>query len=87
MPPSRRASPLVSSPVSSPVLTFLAKVALVVVFGDPFNGRAVGTVSSSKVKNICHDQDIICTGSGGFATHLNYGNDAAAAANFVINLV
>lgn len=45
-----------------------AKIAAVVVFGDPNYGQAVGTVPSSKVLSICHDQDIICTGSGGFTT-------------------
>lgn len=45
-----------------------AKIAAVVMFGDPDYGQAVGTVPSSKVLSICHDQDIICTGSGGFTT-------------------
>jgi cutinase len=56
----------------------------VVVFGDPFNSRAVGTVPSSKVLKICHAQDVICTGSGGFTTHLNYNIDAQTSANYVI---
>ncbi|KAH8601762.1 cutinase-domain-containing protein [Bisporella sp. PMI_857] len=61
-----------------------AKIAAVVVFGDPFRGDAVGTVASSKVDSICHDLDVVCTGFGGFITHLTYGNDAAAASAFVV---
>lgn len=45
-----------------------AKIAAVVVFGDPNYGKAVGTVATSKVLSVCHAQDIICTGSGGFTT-------------------
>ncbi|KAM3074979.1 hypothetical protein ACMFMG_007558 [Clarireedia jacksonii] len=64
-----------------------AKVAAVVVFGDPDRGQAVGTVSTSKVDSFCHDQDIICTGSGGFTTHLTYDVDAPAAASFIVSAV
>ncbi|ESZ98878.1 hypothetical protein SBOR_0736 [Sclerotinia borealis F-4128] len=45
-----------------------AKIAAVIVFGDPDNGQAVGSVPSSKVLSICHAQDIICTKRGGFTT-------------------
>ncbi|PQE04585.1 hypothetical protein CJF32_00009448 [Rutstroemia sp. NJR-2017a WRK4] len=64
-----------------------AKIAAVVVFGDPDRGQAVGTVATSKVDSICHAQDIICTGSGGFETHLTYGDDAPAAASFIVSAV
>jgi cutinase len=57
------------------------------VFGDPDNGQDVGTVSSSLVDNICHVDDVICTGEGGVSAHLTYGQDAAAAAKFVVNHV
>ncbi|KAG9244352.1 cutinase, partial [Calycina marina] len=60
-----------------------AKIVAVVVFGDPYRGQAVGTVPTAKVLSICHDQDIICTGSGGFLTHLTYGIDAVTAATFI----
>ncbi|KAF7906579.1 hypothetical protein EAF00_000858 [Botryotinia globosa] len=64
-----------------------AKIAAVVVFGDPNYGQAVGTVPSSKVLSICHDRDIICTGSGGFTTHLTYSNDASTASAFIVKAV
>jgi cutinase len=64
-----------------------AKIAAAFVFGDPFNGRAIGTVPSSKVISVCHNQDIICTGSGGFDTHLTYGQDAGTVASFIANHV
>lgn len=35
----------------------------VVIFGDPLNGTAVGTVNPSKVLVICHAQDLICKGT------------------------
>ncbi|ATZ46322.1 hypothetical protein BCIN_01g09430 [Botrytis cinerea B05.10] len=64
-----------------------AKIAAVVMFGDPDYGQAVGTVPSSKVLSICHDQDIICTGSGGFTTHLTYSDDAPTASAFIVKAV
>ena len=60
-------------------------ITTVVVFGDPDRGQAVGTIPSSEVDSICHNQDIICTGSGSFTTHLTYGQDAASAASFVVS--
>lgn len=57
---------------------------LVVVFGDPNYGTAVGAVPSSKVRSFCHAQDVICTKSGGYTTHLNYNIDAATASAFVV---
>jgi hypothetical protein len=36
---------------------------IVVIFGDPNNGTAVGTVDPSKVLVICHDEDLICKGT------------------------
>ncbi|CAG8976835.1 hypothetical protein HYALB_00009100 [Hymenoscyphus albidus] len=59
------------------------KVAAVVLFGDPNNGQAVGTISNSLVLNNCHVNDIICTGRGGAEAHLTYGEDAEAASNFI----
>jgi cutinase len=61
-----------------------ARIAAAFVFGDPFNGQAVGSVPSSKVISICHDGDIICTGSGGSAQHLNYDQDAGKVAQYIV---
>lgn len=55
-----------------------------VIFGDPDLNDAVGNIPSSKVDEICHTGDIICSGSGGAAAHLTYANDAPAAAAFVV---
>ncbi|CAD6441405.1 271631ca-8155-4618-879a-dd8ae6293e82 [Sclerotinia trifoliorum] len=64
-----------------------ARIAAVVMFGDPDNGKAVGTVPTSKVLSICHDQDIVCTGSGWFTTHLTYSTNAQAASDFIVSAV
>ncbi|KAF2640467.1 cutinase [Massarina eburnea CBS 473.64] len=64
-----------------------AQIAAVVVFGDPNNGKAVGSVSSSLVKSFCHTQDVVCSGSGGYTTHLTYNTDASAAGSFVVSTV
>ncbi|KAB8302019.1 hypothetical protein EYC80_005471 [Monilinia laxa] len=64
-----------------------AKIAAVVVFGDPDYGQAVGGVAAAKVLSICHVLDIICTGVGGFTTHLTYGNDAGTASAFIVKAV
>ncbi|KFY47431.1 hypothetical protein V496_10666 [Pseudogymnoascus sp. VKM F-4515 (FW-2607)] len=61
-----------------------AKVDAVVIFGDPNDGDAVGSIPAENVKVICHDGDNIC--DGGIlvlAPHLTYSMDAAAAAAFV----
>lgn len=34
----------------------------VVIFGDPLNGTAVGTIAASKVLVVCHPSDDICKG-------------------------
>lgn len=50
-------------------LTFFFSV---VIFGDPNDGDAVGSIPAENVKVICHDGDNIC--DGGFivlAPHLN----------------
>ncbi|WYZ42194.1 hypothetical protein EsH8_V_001089 [Colletotrichum jinshuiense] len=65
-----------------------ARISAVLIFGDPFDGQAVGSIPSSKVKVICHDGDNIC--DGGIiitADHRNYEQDAPAAAAFVAGLV
>ncbi|QSZ35346.1 hypothetical protein DSL72_008216 [Monilinia vaccinii-corymbosi] len=64
-----------------------AKIAAVVVFGDPDNGQAVGNVASSKVWSICHEYDIVCSGFGAFVTHLTYVNDVPTASAFIVKAV
>ncbi|KAH6695861.1 cutinase [Leptodontidium sp. MPI-SDFR-AT-0119] len=61
-----------------------AKIAAVVLFGDPDYPDLVGSVPASKTDQICHTGDIICTGKGGADAHLTYANDAPAAAAFVV---
>jgi hypothetical protein len=58
----------------------------VVVFGDPDNGDEVGTLSDSILFNDCHKDDIVCTGSGGYTTHLTYGDDAGEASDFIVKV-
>jgi len=42
------------------------------IFGDPDNGTAVGTIASGKVLVICHSGDEICKGSISVTSdHLN----------------
>ncbi|KAH9234518.1 carbohydrate esterase family 5 protein, partial [Colletotrichum gloeosporioides 23] len=60
-----------------------AKVAGVVIFGDPLNGQAVQGVDASRTKVICHNGDNICEGGNQIRrAHLTYGNDADEAATF-----
>ncbi|KAJ6471636.1 cutinase, partial [Mycena vitilis] len=66
-----------------------ARISAVVLFGDPDRvGRStlppVGTVPAAKVDSFCHTGDIICTGSGGAAQHLNYDEDAPTASAFIV---
>ncbi|KAH6679396.1 putative cutinase [Halenospora varia] len=62
-----------------------AKVSSVVIFGDPDNGTAVGVIDPSKVLIVCHSKDEICKGSIIVTSdHLNYANDAATSAAFVV---
>jgi cutinase len=60
-----------------------AAVKAIVLFGDPFNGRAVTGVDASVVKEICAGGDSICRGGAGSAGHLSYGRNAGEAAQFV----
>ncbi|KAK7056270.1 hypothetical protein VNI00_002823 [Paramarasmius palmivorus] len=64
------------------------RINAVVIFGDPKSSQAVTGISASKVKIICHDGDNIC--AGGILVlppHLNYQQDAPAAAQFVLSKV
>ncbi|TFK97296.1 cutinase-domain-containing protein [Pterulicium gracile] len=60
-----------------------ARIVTAFGFGDPFYGRAYGSIPASRTLNICHTGDIICTGSGGSAEHGNYNRDAGAVTNFI----
>jgi cutinase len=56
----------------------------VVNFGDPNGGRALSKIPSSKVLTVCHSGDNICEGGSNITgAHLNYQQDAPAAAQFV----
>lgn len=64
-------------------------VAAIVAFGDPFNGQAFQGVDASKVKEFCGSSDSLCArgGANGSGSHLDYGNDATAAAQFIAGIV
>ncbi|KAJ7145606.1 cutinase-domain-containing protein [Mycena epipterygia] len=69
-----------------------ARIAAVVLFGDPdrvgtTTPPAVGNVPAALVSSFCHVGDIICTGSGGATEHLDYDEDAPAASAFVVSMV
>ena len=61
-----------------------ADVNSVVIFGDPDDGEAVGSIPASKVLVICHTGDDICL-HGDIITpaHLDYSENAEQAAEFV----
>ncbi|KAJ4299501.1 hypothetical protein N0V90_004746 [Kalmusia sp. IMI 367209] len=68
--------------------TVAARVAAVVVFGDPKKGQSFGSVTSSKVLTICHTNDDICKGLVSITPdHLNYQNDVGTAGAFVASKV
>jgi len=61
-----------------------AEINSVVIFGDPDNGQAVGSIPSSKVLIICHTGDDICLGGDLILEpHLTYSENAGQAATFV----
>ncbi|KAL8765144.1 MAG: hypothetical protein Q9194_006666 [Teloschistes cf. exilis] len=61
-----------------------SSVAAVVLFGDPFNGRAFPNIEASKVKTFCFSADLICKDTIVVdAYHLAYSVDAIPAAQFV----
>ena len=66
-----------------------SKVAAAVLFGDPFNGQALDGVDASKVKEFCGGADTLCAagGTSGSGSHLSYGGDADAAAQFIVSAV
>ena len=63
-----------------------AFVSSAVIFGDPDNGDLVGKVAAADTKIVCHTGDLICAGQAVvLAPHLTYGQDGAAAAQFVVS--
>ncbi|KAF5365231.1 hypothetical protein D9758_005409 [Tetrapyrgos nigripes] len=66
----------------------LARINAVVIFGDPKRDQAISGISASEIDIICHDGDNICDGGIIIAApHLNYQNDAPAAAQFIASHV
>jgi cutinase len=59
----------------------------VMLWGDPNNGDAVGSIPASKVTSICHDGDNICDGKfpGIIVTdaHTNYQEDVVTSASTI----
>lgn len=65
-----------------------AKVAAVVVFGDPKRGQSLSPIAASKVLTICHDGDNICEGGSSITiAHLTYQMDVGTAGAFVAGKV
>ncbi|KAM0430599.1 hypothetical protein ACHAPT_005951 [Fusarium lateritium] len=61
------------------------KIAAVVTFGDPFKSQGFKGVPEERCKVFCRSGDSVCAGSFGIsAAHLQYGQDAQAAAAFVV---
>ncbi|KAJ6525141.1 cutinase [Mycena capillaripes] len=80
---------LVHNAASTLSAAVTARIAAVVLFGDPDRvghptPPPVGTIPAAKVDSFCHTGDIICTGLGGASEHLNYNLDAPAASSFII---
>ncbi|KAF2996243.1 hypothetical protein E8E13_003638 [Curvularia kusanoi] len=68
--------------------TNAARVAAVVVFGDPKKGQSFGSIATSKTLTICHSGDNICAGGSTItAAHLNYQQDVGTAGAFVAGKV
>jgi hypothetical protein len=65
--------------------TIASWISSVVVFGDPDNGTAIANIAASKVDTYCNTGDNICVdGDLILPAHLLYGEDATAAAAFVV---
>jgi len=60
-------------------------ISSVVIFGDPDDGTPVANVPASKTDIFCNPGDDICrNGDLILPAHLTYGEDASAAASFVV---
>ncbi|KAL9126455.1 MAG: hypothetical protein Q9217_004493 [Psora testacea] len=65
-----------------------ARVAAVVLFGDPKKGQALKNIDESKVKTFCFIADLICEALPVVDTyHLSYAVNAIPAAQFVAEQV
>ncbi|KAF4977564.1 hypothetical protein FZEAL_5935 [Fusarium zealandicum] len=79
---------LVHNAAKSLPAAITGKVSAVVNFGDPFQKQAVQGVAADRVKIFCHAGDGVCAGTFAItAQHLNYNQDAKAAADFVVSKV
>lgn len=58
------------------------------MFGDPFNGQAIPSISANVVDTFCFSYDLICKDTI-FVNpfHLLYSVDAGPAADFVTKLI
>ncbi|KAK7429567.1 hypothetical protein QQZ08_003946 [Neonectria magnoliae] len=64
------------------------KIAASVTFGDPFQKQAVQGVSADRTKVFCHSGDGVCLTTAIITPdHLNYSQDADAAAAFVVSAI
>ncbi|RKF64277.1 Cutinase [Erysiphe neolycopersici] len=64
------------------------RISAAVMFGDPYAEDTLGFLPSTKVLNVCHNQDVICDGvTGGAAQHLTYAKDASEAARFIMTRI
>jgi len=62
-----------------------AKIAAVVIFGDPDDGTPTGNIPAAKVDTFCHVGDDICLGGDLILPpHLDYGENTPAAAGFIV---
>ncbi|GLB35408.1 putative catalyzes the hydrolysis of cutin, a polyester that forms the structure of plant cuticle [Lyophyllum shimeji] len=65
-----------------------SRVNAAVVFGDPDDGQPFPGPINNHVKTFCHDGDNICDGGVlVLPPHLTYGDDAPAAAAFVVSQI
>ncbi|KAH8828602.1 cutinase [Flagelloscypha sp. PMI_526] len=65
-----------------------SSVAAVVMFGDPYNGDALGKGLDSKSKTYCNFGDNICDGGAlVLPAHLTYGVNIPGAASFIAGKV
>lgn len=65
-----------------------SKVAAVLAFGDPLNGRDFSGVDAGKVLEICGDSDFLCSSGGTNVSggHISYSDDGAQAAEFAVQV-
>lgn len=75
---------LVHNSASSYSAAGKAAIKAAVLFGDPYNGRAIPGISAGNVKTFCAAGDSVCAGTAIITpAHLSYGGNAGEAAAFV----